>query len=193
VSFRAESVFERPEDRLDPLTDPGQDGSVTGLVGPGGAQDRRAEALARRLFELAAGVALVADHQLAAVQTEFEQAQRDIALLLVGRRQDRGPRGAIRRGQQMQSHAPKPAAMATAEVVRTGRRELRAARGLNRAATRHRRRVDQHHVVDIARRVVREHRRQPLDRLAQSQPPLPIARLLGQLRDQGAQTLPGDG
>jgi hypothetical protein len=67
------------------------------------AQDRRAEALAGGLFEVAAGVALVADHQLAAVQPDLEHAKRDVALLL-WRGEDRRsgvPSGAANRCRRM--------------------------------------------------------------------------------------------
>jgi hypothetical protein len=61
VAFEAEAVFEGEEDRLDPLTDPGEHGAAAGLVLAGRAQDPRAEALGGEVFEVAAGVALVAD------------------------------------------------------------------------------------------------------------------------------------
>jgi hypothetical protein len=67
VAFEAEAVLERPEDRLDALADPRQHRPAPGLIVAGGPQDRGAEALARRVFEVAAGVALVADDELAAV------------------------------------------------------------------------------------------------------------------------------
>jgi hypothetical protein len=109
VAFEAEAVFEREEDRLDPLTDPRQDGPAAGFVLARGTQDPRAEALGGLGLEVASGVALVADDQLAAMQPDREQPQRDVAFFLVGGGQDRGPGRAVRGGQQVQPHAPKPA------------------------------------------------------------------------------------
>jgi hypothetical protein len=51
-----------------------------------------AEAFGGGLFEVAAGMALVADHRLAAVPPDREPPQRDIAFLLVGGGQDRRAR-----------------------------------------------------------------------------------------------------
>jgi len=65
VAFEGEEVFAGPEDRLDPLADRREVGPVAGLVFAAGAHDRRV-ALADRLFELAAGVAFVAEQRLAA-------------------------------------------------------------------------------------------------------------------------------
>src|SRR4051794_15240152 len=80
------------------------------MIDSAGVRHPRAEALAGLGFEVTAGVALVADDQLPAVQPDLKQAERDIAFLLIGGRHDRGPWGAVRRGEQMQSHPPKPAA-----------------------------------------------------------------------------------
>ena len=84
MTFEAEPVFERPEDRFDALADPGQRRAVVRFVAAGGAQDRRAEVLLGVGFEVAAGVALVGDDQFAAVQPALEQSQRDVAFFLVG-------------------------------------------------------------------------------------------------------------
>ena len=111
------------------------------------SEDPRAEALGDLGLEVAAGVALVADDQLAAMQSDLKEAERDVAFLLVGRGEDRRAWRAVRGGQQMQTHAPKPAAVAAAVVVRAGRRQLRTARGLHRATALDRRRVDEHDVV----------------------------------------------
>jgi hypothetical protein len=89
VAFESETVFEGPEDRFDALADPGQRGSAGVLVAAGWAQDRCAEAFGDVGLEVAAGVALVADDQLAAVQPDLEQPQRDVAFVLVGGGEDR--------------------------------------------------------------------------------------------------------
>jgi len=73
VAFQAEAVFEGEEDRLDALADPGQHRPAARLVFAGRAQDPRPVALRGLGFELAAGIALVADDQLAAVQADGEQ------------------------------------------------------------------------------------------------------------------------
>jgi hypothetical protein len=84
VTLEAQAVFECPEDRLDALADPRQRRPAVRLVSAAGAQDRRAEALLGLGLEVAAGVALVGDDQLAAVQAALEQSQRDVALFLIG-------------------------------------------------------------------------------------------------------------
>src|SRR3954454_17808816 len=73
VVFEAEAVFERPENRLDALTDAGQMQAVVGLGGACGAQHNGAEAFGDGRGELASGVALVADDRFAAAQREREQ------------------------------------------------------------------------------------------------------------------------
>jgi hypothetical protein len=84
VVFDAEAVFEGPEDRLDPLDDPGDRRRVAGFVLAWRAQHRGAVVVGEVLGERPAGVALVADHHLAAAQADWEQPQRDVAFLLVG-------------------------------------------------------------------------------------------------------------
>src|SRR5690348_13768118 len=62
VAFEAEQVFAGLEDRLDPLADRGEMGAVSGFVFAAWADDRGVE-FGGELFELASGVALVADHE----------------------------------------------------------------------------------------------------------------------------------
>ena len=57
---------------------------------------RRAVALVDGVGELAAGVALVGDDRFSAVKSDRQQAERDLAFFLVGWREDRGARGAVR-------------------------------------------------------------------------------------------------
>ena len=161
------------------------------LILAGGPEDPRAEALGDVGLEVSAGVALVANDQLAAVQPDLKEAQRDIAFLLVGGGEDRGAGCAVRRGEQVQAHAPEPAAVAAAVVVRAGRPKLRATGRFDGAPALDRRGVDKHDVVDVARAVLGEHRRQPVDRVGQPSAAFPVAGLLGQLGDQMPQ--PGDG
>ena len=134
--------------------------------------------------ELAAGVALVADDQLAAVQAKREQSQRDVAFLLVGGGEDRGARRAVGGGEQMQSHAPKPAGVAAAVVMRAGRRQLRAAGGLDRAAALDRGGVEQHDLVEVAGAVLRRTPPSATRSSRPAAPALPVAGLRGQPGEQ---------
>jgi len=68
VAFQAEAVFERPEDALDPLTDRRQVRAAAGFDLASWAQHRRAEALRGGPFDVLAGVALVGNDRLAALQ-----------------------------------------------------------------------------------------------------------------------------
>ena len=61
VAFEGEQVFAGLEDRLDPLPDRGEVRAVSGFVFAAGTDDRGVE-VGGELFELAAGVAFVADH-----------------------------------------------------------------------------------------------------------------------------------
>lgn len=72
VSFKAEAVFECPEDALDALADRGEMWSAARLVLAAGAQNRRAEALADCGLEIVARVSLVGDVQLATMQPALQ-------------------------------------------------------------------------------------------------------------------------
>jgi len=72
VAFEAEAAFEGPEDAFDALSDRRDVRAASGLVLAAGAHDRGAEALVGGVLELIAGVALVGDDQLAAVQAPSE-------------------------------------------------------------------------------------------------------------------------
>jgi hypothetical protein len=132
VSFEAEAVFEGPEDALDALANPGQGRPARRLGLARRAQDRRAPSLRGLLFEVASGVTLAADDQLAAVQPDLEGSECDLALLLVGGGDDRG-------SEQMQAYASEPAAVTAAAMRRASGLQLRAPRGIDRAPALHRR------------------------------------------------------
>ena len=66
VAFEGEQVFAGLEDRLDPLPDRREVGPAAAFVFAVWADDRRVE-VGRGALELAAGVALVADHEEVAV------------------------------------------------------------------------------------------------------------------------------
>ena len=104
VALEPEAVFEGPEDRLNALADRRQVRPASGLGLALGSQDVCAVALGDGLGELCAGVALVADDGLAAVESDGEQTQCDVAFLLSAeaRIAARGvPSGAARRCRRM--------------------------------------------------------------------------------------------
>ena len=65
VAFEAQQIFEGKKDRFDPLPDRREMNASVGFVFTGGSHDRATE-LADGLFELASGVAFVADNRLTA-------------------------------------------------------------------------------------------------------------------------------
>src|ERR1041384_7881123 len=77
VAFEGEQVFAGLEDRFDPLPDRREVESLAGFVFAAGPDDRRVE-LGGELFELAAGVAFVAEHvQVPVSLAAFEQGEAD--------------------------------------------------------------------------------------------------------------------
>ena len=88
VAFEPEAVFEGPEDRFDVLADGGEVGAVSGFVFAFGSGDQRVVSFGCGRGQLPTDVALVGDDDLAAVQTEGEQSERDLAFFLVGRGPD---------------------------------------------------------------------------------------------------------
>lgn len=144
-------------------------------------------------FEVFAGVALVGDDDLAAAESERQQAQRDFAFFLIGGREDRGARGAVGGGQEVQAHTPEPAAVALAVAVAASVGELRPASCFERASAFDRCRVQQHDLVGVSRAIGGEHPDQPLDRVAQPVAALPIPGLVGQTGNQMRQSLTRDG
>src|SRR6516162_2305302 len=68
VALEPEPVFQRPEDRLDVLTDRRQVRAAAGFVSAAGTEQQRAVSFVDGGGELAADVALVGDDHLAAVQ-----------------------------------------------------------------------------------------------------------------------------
>ena len=99
VALEPEYAFGGVDDRFDGLADAGDDRRLAGLVFSVRTHDRGAE-LGGGGFELRAGVALVGDDGLAAVQAAGEQSDRDLALATLRRPQGRGawcPVGALSR------------------------------------------------------------------------------------------------
>src|SRR3954471_5818152 len=84
VAFESEQVLEGPEDALDALTDRRQMGAAAGFVLAAGADDERA-AVAHRGVEVAAGVALVADHgDRAGPFDALDEREADVAFVALG-------------------------------------------------------------------------------------------------------------
>src|SRR5574338_791677 len=117
VAFEGEQVFAGVEDRFDPLSDWGEVGAAVGLVFAAGPDDRRLE-VSRGLFELAAGVAFVADDGEGTVRIEAgEQLEADVSLGGLGRGELQRSRGAVQREQAVQAEAPEVAVVGGAVAV----------------------------------------------------------------------------
>src|SRR5579875_91544 len=192
VAFEPEPVFQGPEDAFDALADRSEVRPFAGLVFAVRSEDPRAVTLGGQGRALAAGVALVGNDRLAAVQTDREQPERDLAFFLIGRGEDRGAGCPVRCGQQMQSHPPEPSGVASRIPIAAGVSELRTTGGLDRAAALHRGGVDQHDAVSVSWAVAGEHADQPLDQVATTLPAFPIPGLFWQPREQVPQLLGGD-
>src|SRR5947209_10148640 len=156
VALEREEVLAGPEDRFDPLADRGQVRTAAGLVPAPRAHDQRLERGGVGL-ELAAGVALVADHgQMARAVHAPQQRQADLALADLRAGQLERPRGAVGGEQRVQAKTPEEAAVAGAVAVVGGVGERRAAGRLERAGAFDRGRVDQQQILLPARTVAGE-------------------------------------
>src|SRR6202034_1154395 len=94
VAFEAEGAFGGLDDRFDALADAGDQRCLLGFGLAVRSDDRGAELRGGGL-ELLAGVALVGDHGLAAVQSAGQEGDRDLALAPLRRPQRRGARGTV--------------------------------------------------------------------------------------------------
>src|ERR1700742_2946287 len=156
VAFEREQVFEGPEDALDPLADRGQVRSGAGFVFAAWADDQRL-AGTHGGGEVAAGVALVADHdQRPAALAAVDEVQADVAFVAFGAGERDRAWGAVEREQPVQPEAPEEAAVAAAGAVVGGVAELAAAHALGRAGALDRGGVDDEQVVVKARAHPRE-------------------------------------
>src|SRR4249920_997169 len=134
VAFEREQVFAGLEDRFDALTDRREVRPAGGFVSAARPDDGGVE-LPRQGFEVAAGVALVADHAQAAGSLQAgEQCQADVAFGRLRRGQHERARGAVEREQPVQAKAPEVAAVAGAVAVVGGVGELAAPRRLDAAS-----------------------------------------------------------
>src|SRR4029077_11771707 len=130
-AFEGEQVFAGLEDRLDPLPDRREVGAACGLVFAAWADDRGVE-FRGELFELAPGVAFVADHeQVPVAVAALQQREADIAFGRLGRGQKERARGAVEGEQAVQPEAPEVAGVAGAVAVVGRVGELAAARRLD--------------------------------------------------------------
>src|SRR5579859_848372 len=167
VSFEGEQVFAGLEDRFEALPDD------RGVEFEGGG------------LELAAGVAFVADYaQVAGSLAALKQGQADVAFGGLGRGEQQRAWRAVQGEEAVEAETPEVAAVACAVAVVGGVAELAAPGRLDAAGALDRGRIDQHQVVVEAGAVAREHRDQPLDRVAQPLPALQIAGPVRQHREQ---------
>src|SRR6478672_471598 len=150
VAFEGEQVFAGLEDRLDPLPDRREVGLAAAFVFAVWADDRRVE-VGRGALELAAGVALVADHEEVAVASAaLEHGQADLAFGGFRRGEDQCTRGAVEGEQAVQAEAPEVAAVACAVAVVSRVSELAAPGRFDAAGALDRRRINQHQIVTEA-------------------------------------------
>src|ERR1019366_1573150 len=106
VAFEREEVFEGPEDRLDALADRREMRSMSGFVFAARPDDRGVQ-FTDFEREVAAGVALVAQQDLAAVPAGAgEQLEAHFALITLGRGERKRSGRAIRCEDRMQPQAP---------------------------------------------------------------------------------------
>ncbi len=126
VAFEREDVFAGPEDALDALADRRQVRPAAGLVTSAGPHDRGVQ-FADGCGERAAGVALVAEQDLAALAaTAREQPERDVALVDLWRGECQGAWCAIGREDRVQPKPPEIAAVTSTPAVIGGVTELGA-------------------------------------------------------------------
>jgi hypothetical protein len=184
VAFEGEEVFAGLEDRFDPLPDR-RDLWPFARFGFAFWPDDRGVEQGGGPFELAAGLAEVADHEEVALSlAAFEQRQADVAFGRFRRGEDERTQGAVQREQAVQPEAPEVAAVACAVAVVGRVGELAAPGRFDRAGALDRGRVDQHQVVVEAGAITREDRDQRFDRAAQPLPALEIPGPVRQGREQ---------
>src|SRR5438067_559505 len=143
VVFEPELVFERVDDRLDPLPDlPDWRGGTVWLVGPVGAQQQSTE-LADGVLEVGAGEALVGNDELAGGRLALEQLEHGLALGRVRWDEVEVADGAVRAAPEHEPHPPVEARMGCAIAEPAPGRELRAVGGRDALSAGQRRGVDE--------------------------------------------------
>ena len=106
VAFEGEQVFAGLEDRLDPLPDRGDGWPLAGF-GLAPRPDDRGVELAGPMFEVAAGVAEIADHeQVALALAALTQRQADVAFGCLGRAEQQRARGVLSSANQPCNRKP---------------------------------------------------------------------------------------
>src|SRR5476649_829495 len=156
VAFEGEQVFTGLEDRFDPLPDRRDVRPLAGLVFAFWPDDRGVE-FGGGVFELAAGVAEIADHeQMAVALAALEQGQADVAFGHFWRGQHQRAWRPVEREQAVQAEAPEKAAVACAPAVVGGVGELAAPGRLEAAGAFDRGRIDQDEIVVETGAVTRE-------------------------------------
>jgi len=116
MAFQREQILAGPEDRFDALADGSQVGAASGIVPSRRTHDEDA-VLGGGGGELAPGVALVADQDLAAVRRAPEELERHLAFAAGGIGERERPGRAVGSSQQMQAQAPVPARVSGAVAV----------------------------------------------------------------------------
>ncbi len=117
----------------------------------------------------------------------------DLALGLVGRGQLEADRGAVCGAEQVEPEAPEVARVALAVAIGRDPGQLRSSCRLPRGSAGHRRGVQQAQPLAKGRGDEREVVDRPLDLRCEPAHPLGVARLLGQIGEEVAQSSPGCG
>jgi hypothetical protein len=147
VVFESELVFERVDDRLDPLSDlPDRWTLPLQLVGSVGAQQQGTELGDCRL-EVAAGEAFVCDHELAGGRLPFEQLEHGIALGHVGGDKVEVADAAVGAAPENEPHPPVEAGVGGAVAKGAPGRQLGVIDGADALPAGQRRRVDEAELV----------------------------------------------
>src|SRR6266540_3273797 len=187
VVFEPQLVLERVDDRLDSLPDlPDRRRLPLRLVGSAGAQQECAE-LADGLLEVAAGEALIGDHELADGRLPLQQLEHGLALGRVGGDELEVTHAAVRAAPEHEAHAPVETGVGGAVAEPAPGRQLRPIDGGNALP------AGQRRGVHVAERVVEAgqlvgDRAPERDQLGRQLPAaLVVARLAWQLREEIAE------
>jgi hypothetical protein len=157
-----------------------------------GSEDRGVE-LGDLGGELAAGVALVAEQDFAAVTAAaVQQYQGDVAFVGLGGCELQCSWGAVGRDDRVQPKSPEVAGMRRAPAVVGGVAQRGAFDGLAAAGALLRSGVDERQIVIEPGALTRENRHQPLQCVRQAATTFEVPRLLGQHGEQMRQPLAGD-
>src|SRR5580765_4435359 len=187
VVFEPELVFERVDDRLDPLADLADRRCLSvRFVGSAWAQQERAE-LADSVFEVHACEAFVGDHELAGGRLPLEQLEHYLALGGVGGDELEVADAAVGAAPEHEPHHRKEAGVRGAVTELAPGSELGAVDGADALTAGQRGRVDEAERVVEAGQLGGD-RPPERDQLRRQQPAaLVVARLAWQLREEMAE------